>query len=110
MDVFKLAFETTVVGLLTICWLGVATYLLFPDFTFDAAAKNLPDLLQKNPAALGIGALTLAYCLGSAVIPVADQLLNDEHWPLNEGAIRCKVFKKEGRPDAGSASSPCPRD
>lgn len=94
MDVFKLAFETTVVGLLTLSWLGAATYLLFPEFTLDSAAKDLPDFLQKNPAALGIGVLILAYCIGSAVLPVANQLVNDEHWPLNESSIRCQVFTK----------------
>lgn len=95
MDVFKLAFETTVVGLLTISWLAVAAYLLFPEFNFDTAVDDLPDFLKNNPTALGIGALTLAYCLGSAVLPVAKQLVNDEHWPLNERAIRCQVFTKE---------------
>jgi hypothetical protein len=43
MDVFKLAFETTVVGLLTLGWLGVATYLLFPDFRLDSVVQMLPD-------------------------------------------------------------------
>jgi hypothetical protein len=95
MDVFKLAFETTVVGLLTLGWLGVVTHLLFPDFRLDSVLQKLPDFVQKNLTAAGVGALILAYCLGSAILPIANQLVNDEHWPLNESAIRCQVFTKE---------------
>ncbi len=32
MDIFKLAFETTVVGLLAFLWTGLAAYLLYPEF------------------------------------------------------------------------------
>ena len=92
MDVFKLAFETTVVGLLTVGWLVVVTYLLFPNFRLDSLGEFLPDSLQNNLTAMGIGALILTYCLGSAVLPISSQLVNDEHWPLNESAIRCQVF------------------
>lgn len=92
MDVFKLAFETTVVGLLTLGWLAVVTYLLFPDFRLDSLVKLLPDALQNNLTAMGIGALILTYCLGSAILPISSQLVNDEHWPINESAIRCQVF------------------
>lgn len=68
MDVFKLAFETTIVGLLTIGWQAVAAYLLFPDFQLASIAENLPDFLRSNLTALGVGALLLA-----------KQLVNDEH-------------------------------
>jgi ABC-type transport system involved in cytochrome c biogenesis permease subunit len=76
MDVFKLAFETTVVDLLTIGWLGIATHLLFPDFQLDSVVQMLPDFVQKNLAAAGVCALILAYCLGSAILPIANQLVN----------------------------------
>jgi hypothetical protein len=95
MDVFKLAFETTVVGLLTVGWLSIAAHLLFPDFRFDFFLQRLPDLVQKNLTAAGVCALILAYCLGSAIRPISNQLVNDEHWPLNESAIRCQVFTKQ---------------
>lgn len=96
MDVFKLAFETTVVGLLTLVWLGVVTYLLFPDFLFDLVRGivSQADPAKNNQAVMGVGVLTIAYCLGSAILPVVNQLVNDEHWPLNENAIRCQVFTK----------------
>lgn len=95
MDVFKLAFETTIAGLLAFVWLGVATYLLFPDFV-----QGLPGRIDSKPAkgfqtAVGVGALTIAYCLGSAILPISNQLVNDEHGPLNENAIRCQVFTKQ---------------
>jgi len=98
MDVFKLAFETTVVGLLTIGWLSVAAYLLFPDFPLDSVFKNFLHSdkdSEKTLAASGVGALLLAYCLGSAILPISNQLVNDEHWPLNESAIRCQVFTQQ---------------
>jgi hypothetical protein len=95
MDVFKLAFETTIVGLLTFGWLGVATHLLFPDFQFDSIRQKFPDFAKNNPTAIGVGLLILAYCLGSAILPIANQLVNDEHWPLPENAIRCLVFKQQ---------------
>jgi hypothetical protein len=98
MDVFKLFFETTVVGVLTFGWLGIASYLLFPGL-FDFIRVNLSAFLDKNldnnSTAVGVGALILTYCLGSAVLPIASQLVNDEHWPLNENAIRCQVFTKQ---------------
>ena len=110
MDIFKLAFDTTLVGLLTFLWLGLAIYFLFPDkveaLLFPAKQKPLPPDKQKalprlidsatsdksSNAALGVGVLTLAYCLGSAIVPISNQFVNDEHWPLNENAIRCQVF------------------
>ena len=95
MDVFKLAFETIIVGLLALPWLGVATHLLFPDFQLDSIRQKFPDFVKNNPTAIGLGLLILAYCLGSAILPIANQLVNDEHWPLPENAIRCLVFKQQ---------------
>jgi hypothetical protein len=93
MDVFKLAFETTIVGLLAFLWLGLATDLLFPNF-FMLVFGTVPDKYQTP---LGVGALLLAYCLASAILPISNQLLNDEHWPLSEDAIRCMVFVEHER-------------
>lgn len=94
MDVFKLAFETSVVGLLTLGWLAVAAYLISPDFRLDSVVQMFLDFAQQNLTMAGVGALILAYCLGSAILPISNQLVNDEHWPLNESAIRCQVFTK----------------
>jgi len=95
MDVFKLAFETIVVGLLAFVWLGVATYLLSPDFVADFLSRRVPAFAEKNQTLLSIAVLTMAYCLGSAILPIASQLVNDEHWPLSETAIRCQVFTQQ---------------
>jgi len=92
MDLFKLAFETTIVGLLAFTWLGLAAYLLFPDSFTGLFNRNILTFVKDNQAAVGAGILTLSYCLGSAILPIANQLVNDEHWPLNQDAIRCQVF------------------
>ena len=51
MDVFKLAFETIVVGLLAYVWLGVATYLVsptsWPTFFFGAS-PFLPRTIKPS--------------------------------------------------------------
>jgi len=91
MDVFKLAFETTIVGLLAFLWLGIAIDLAFPDLI----ARLVPTLLEQNQTLLGVGLLSLAYIIGSAIVPISNQLLNDEHWPLPEEAIRCQVSRDQ---------------
>lgn len=95
MDVFKLAFETTIVGLLAFLWLGVAAYLLFPAVLKDFVVRVVPDFAAKNQTVTGVALLTFTYCLGSAILPISNQLVNDEHWPLPEYAIRCQVFTKQ---------------
>lgn len=95
MDVFKLAFETTVAGLLAFVWLGLAVYLVFPAFVHDCVIKKGPDFVAKNQTLAGIAILTFTYCLGSAILPISQQLVNDEHWPLPENAIRCQVFTRQ---------------
>lgn len=94
MDVFKLAFETTIVGLLTLVWLGVAAYILFPSLNVHLIGQKINQLLDLSDykTALGAAVLITAYCLGSAILPIANQLVNDEHWPLNESGIRCQVL------------------
>lgn len=95
MDVFKLAFETTVAGLLAFLWLGLAVYLVFPALVHDVLIKKGPDFVAKNQTLAGIAILTFTYCLGSAILPISQQLVNDEHWPLTENAIRCQVFSRQ---------------
>src|SRR5260370_15467025 len=78
MDVFKLAFETTIVGLLAFLWVGAAIYLLFPDFLANLTYSKGSAFAKDNQSLLGVGGLTLAYCLGSAILPISSQLVNDE--------------------------------
>lgn len=91
MDVFKLAFETMIVGILSFAWLAIAVDLLFPDFF----VKVIQPVWDKNQTPIGAAFLSLAYCLGSAIMPISGQLVNDEHWPLPEFAIRCRVMVEE---------------
>jgi hypothetical protein len=95
MDVFKLAFETTVAGLLAFSWLGVATYLLFPNFVQGLPAWIVSGAAKNFQGAIGVGVLVIAYCLGSAILPISNQFVNDEHGPLNENGIRCQVFTRQ---------------
>lgn len=105
MDIFKLVFETSVVGFLALLWILLATYLLFPAFVKDLWNKEIPDFDNKtllavaasNQTLAGVAALTAAYVLGSAILPISNQLVNDEHWPLTENAIRCQVFTRQER-------------
>jgi hypothetical protein len=87
MDVFKLAFETTIVGVLAFLWIGIAIDLLLPSLL----PRMVAAVTEKNQTLVGVGVLSLAYCLGSATLPISSQLVNDEHWPLPEDAIRCWV-------------------
>jgi len=87
MDVFKLAFETTIVGVLAFLWIGIAIDLLLPSLL----PRIVAAVTEKNQTLVGLGVLSLAYCLGSATLPISSQLVNDEHWPLPEDAIRCWV-------------------
>lgn len=91
MDVFKLAFETTIVGVLAFVWLGIVLDLLFPDHLAQLVSVSL----QQNQTLLGIGVFSLVYFIGSAVVPISSQLVNDEHTLLPEDAIRCQVFRDQ---------------
>ncbi len=95
MDVFKLAFETTIVGLLAFLWLGAVIYLLFPDLLANVTYSKVSAFAKDNQSLLGVGGLTLAYCLGSAILPISSQLVNDEHWPFPEYKIRCQSLIAE---------------
>ncbi len=97
MEVFKLAFETTIVGLLAFLWVGAAIYLLFPEFLSNASFSKISASAKDNQSVLSVGALTVAYCLGSAILPISSQLVNDEHWPYPEYKIRCEAIKAEQR-------------
>src|SRR5260370_28093313 len=93
MDIFKLAFETTVVGLLAFLWIGLATYLLFPAYVTALVKEKIPA--YSNQTLLGVIAFTAAYVVGCATRPAADQVVDGEHWPLQENASRCQVFTRQ---------------
>lgn len=91
MDAFKLAFETTIVGISAFLWLGIAIDLISPTFL-----PQIKSWLEgTNQSLVGAALLVTAYCLGSAILPISAQLVNDEHWPLPEDVIRCRVTEEE---------------
>ena len=59
---------------------------------------------------MGVAVLIVAYCLGSAILPIANQLVNDEHWPLPENAIRCQVFTQQQEQLKGIGYTALPKD
>ena len=75
MDVFKLTFETTIVGISAFLWIGIAIDLIAPDFL--ARAKSV--LAEANQTLAAAVLLSCAYCLGSAILPISGQHVNDEH-------------------------------
>ncbi len=93
MDVFKLAFETTIVGISAFLWLGIAIDLISPNFL----TRIRSTLAGVNQSLIGAVLLAAAYCLGSAILPISAQLVNDEHWPLPEDSVRCRVVVEEGK-------------
>ena len=82
MDAFKFAFETTIVGLLTLPWLAMLVLLFLPGAGQSMKTSSAPFAKLLEPAALGVTIVTLAYFMGSAVTPVATQLLDDPDMPM----------------------------
>lgn len=92
MDVFKLTFETTIVGISAFLWIGIAIDLISPTFLVWVKALLAESKNQSVTAAV---LLACAYCLGSAILPISGQLVNDEHWPVREEGLRCRVAVEE---------------
>src|SRR5216684_1556828 len=99
MEAFKLALETIIVGLLALPWLAVAIDLLFPAWDLKRHVLSLVSGEAKGQAALGAAILSLAYVLGSAVTPLAQEFVDDENWykvPLQtERSLKAKVYQNQ---------------
>jgi len=93
MDAFKLAFETAIVGSLAFLWVGIAIDLLSPNFL----TRLRSVVAGVNQSLIGAALFAAAYCIGSAVLPISAQLVNDEHWPLPGDSVRCLVVVEEER-------------
>jgi len=91
-EIFKLAFETIIVGLLGFLWIIMVAFLVSPDDLSQFFIERIPAHAKDYQSFIGLAALTLAYCFGSAILPISRQLVNDEHLPINENAIRCEVL------------------
>ena len=105
MDAFKFAFETVIVGVLALPWLAILLSLIFPKLRLNGSSEEL-GLLAILPegfrdTAKGALLVSMAYVLGSVVIPLSADLLDDEHWeeiPVvkvlpTEHRIRTQVYR-----------------
>jgi hypothetical protein len=82
MDAFKFAFETTIVGLLALPWLVLLVLLLSPEAARLTIPSTGPFAKLFEPTAFGVTIVTFAYFMGSAITPVATQLLDDPDMPM----------------------------
>lgn len=84
MDVFKLAFETTIVGLLALPWLVLLVRIFVPELHLSKArgGTSLSFVSEKlDGMVLTILVIAAVYFLGSAISPLATQFLDDEDLP-----------------------------
>ncbi|HEV2912394.1 MAG TPA: hypothetical protein VGX92_03660 [Pyrinomonadaceae bacterium] len=79
MEDLKLAFETVIVGLLAIPWLLVLCHILIHFFTGSSLLDGVRRFIQadeKSFALIGTVIIGLAYCAGTILFPIADNLFN----------------------------------
>src|ERR1700676_3539970 len=82
MDVFKLAFETVIIGLFALPWLWVMIDLMSPDLFRSSPKRTIACVmafvpLDLWPPVMSLVMFCLAYLLGSAISPIATEFLND---------------------------------
>ena len=98
MDVFKLAFETTIVGLLALPWLALLLRIFVPELDLSNAkgGMSLSFVSEKLEATtLTILVVAAVYFLGSAISPLSTQLLDDQDIPFFKiRAIRASAYQR----------------
>jgi hypothetical protein len=79
MDVFKLAFETVIVGLFALPCLLVMIDLTKPDLFSSSAVSHLKRIIptELRPQAIALTLFPFAYLMGLVIAPVACEFLND---------------------------------
>ncbi len=102
MDVFKFAFETSIVGLLALPWLLILVDLIAPGSLTNghengtALWASVPDSIRPTVASVLLFAVI--YLVGSAVSPLAKDTLDDDDLSLfhkklpTESGIRKEVY------------------
>lgn len=84
MDAIKFAFETTIVGLLALPWLALLLMIFLPKSRVTRVQHDTLFSRLFEPAVLSIVIFTVAYFMGSAVLPVSTQLLDDPDMPIRK--------------------------
>jgi hypothetical protein len=83
MEDLKFAFETVIVGLMSLPWLLILFHVLLYLFTRRHLATEIKSFLQygeKSFAIVSTLVIGFAYCAGTVLFPIADQLFNrDRH-------------------------------
>jgi len=105
MEVFKLAFETLIIGLFALPWLWVMIDLVNPKLFNSLFAKRLIASIptELRPTVIGVALFSIVYLLGSMITPVATQFLNDSDMlgrvlPTEE-KIEASNFPQKGAPE-----------
>lgn len=80
MDAFKFAFETTIVGLLSLPWLALLIAMFYQPLQLFNRIQRGSTVLES--ATFGVLTLAIAYSMGSAISPLAAQLLDDQDLPI----------------------------
>jgi len=80
MDVIKLAFETVIIGLFALPWLWVMIDLVNPDLFSASGISRMTALIptELRSPAIGLALFATVYLLGSMILPVAREFLNDK--------------------------------
>src|SRR5947209_5898693 len=109
MEAFKFAFETVIIGLLALPWLAVLIDLARPGLLTNHSERGIGKFLSYVPKEgrtpiISVVAFAAAYLLGSAILPVSGEFLNDEDWIgrvlPTESDLRTRVFQKVRSSDA----------
>jgi multisubunit Na+/H+ antiporter MnhB subunit len=101
-DIFKNAFEAVIVGTLALVCFAILLGI-FPK-VWEEIARGL-SLREHSTPLVGTVFLAVAYVLGSAVFPFADERFNRETW-LSESDKRIRVEEFVERAFFVGASTP----
>jgi hypothetical protein len=102
MDVFKLAFETVMIGLFALPCLCVIIDLANPTLFTSSSILRAADLIPSEfrSQAIAITVFPIAYLLGSVLTPLASAFLNDKDMLgavlTNEEKIQARAFSQMG--------------
>ena len=104
MEVFKLAFETVIIGLFALPCLFVIIDSAKPDLFTAASVAALSKLIPKElrPQTIALTLFPVVYLLGLMITPVAFEFLNDKDMLAgvlpNEETLQAWTYQQMGLP------------